>query len=93
MITNNVICCHAIYIKNRTKDSIEYVSLFEHADIYYFQFSLNILLYHNINHGVLKQGQHDTFLQLNVCSGFSVIFGTRNSNTIASRNICHLHIL
>ena len=55
---------------------MEYVLLFEHAVMCYFQFSLNLLIYHNIYH----RDPHGKFLQLNVCSVLSVIFGTRNSN-------------
>ena len=66
---------------------MEYVLLCEHAVICDFQFSLNVLLYHNIRHGVLKQHQHDKFLQLNVCSVLSVIFGTLKGNIRVSERM------
>ena len=35
IITNNMIFVHAIYVKKRIKDNMEYVILFEHAVICY----------------------------------------------------------
>ena len=70
---------------------MEYVLLFEHAVICYFKFSLNLSLYRNIYHGILKQDKHEEFLQLNVCSVLSVIFGTRNSYMRVSERMLSRH--